>query len=257
MLRLAFVAGVTPAKWLRIRAERTRAPIESFRTEQSEQLDALRAGDADIALVRLPIDDAGLNVIPLYSEIAVVVLPKDHPLADVEEFSLADIADERRVTDAESTAGAMLMELVAAGVGVAVVPHSVARLHSRKDLVARPVTDAPETRIAIVWPAEPIGGDSAAGTQRDQPRRDQSQRDQTQRDQPQRDQPRSVEALEAEIEQFIGIVRGRTVNSSRGSAASAPEPAKKSKKKAPQQTARKPGPKPARHRGSQRKKGRR
>lgn len=242
MLRLAFVAGVTPAKWLRIRAERTRAPIESFRTEQSEQLDALRAGDADIALVRLPIDDAGLNVIPLYSEIAVVVLPKDHPLADVEEFSLADIADERRVTDAESTAGAMLMELVAAGVGVAVVPHSVARLHSRKDLVARPVTDAPETRIAIVWPAEPIGGDSAAGTQKDQT---------------QRDQPRSTEALEAEIEQFIGIVRGRTANSSRGSAASAPEPAKKSKKKAPQQTARKPGPKPARHRGPQRRKGRR
>ncbi len=67
--------------------------------------------------------------------------------------------------------------LAAANAGVAIVPQSVARAHSRRDLVARPVTDAPATRVWLAWPSA-------------------------------RTSP--------EVEEFIGIVRGRTANSSRG-----------------------------------------
>ncbi len=66
---------------------------------------------------------------------------------------------------------------MAAGIGVLLVPLSLARLHHRKDLTYRTVTDAPESSVALSWPED-------AHTDR--------------------------------VEDFIGIVRGRTVNSTRG-----------------------------------------
>ena len=186
MLRLAFVDGATPAKWARIWAQRQPdLPLELTRVTQREQLDALRSGTADIAIIRLPVQDAGLSVIPLYSEVAVAVAPKDHAIGAADELTIADIADEPRVVTDELT-DAQVMELVAAGLGIVIVPHSIARLHARKDTISRPVTDAPETRIALVWPAD---------------------------------------ATTPEVEEFVGIVRGRTANSSRGASADAEAPA--------------------------------
>ena len=43
------------------------------------------------------------------------------------------------------------IETVAAGTGIVIVPMSVARLHHRKDVVHRVVTDLPPTTIALVW----------------------------------------------------------------------------------------------------------
>lgn len=59
------------------------------------------------------------------------------------------------------------------------VPQSLARLHHRKDLTYRTVTDTPESRVALAWPED-----------------------------------RTTDL----VEDFIGIVRGRTVNSTRGRA---------------------------------------
>ena len=153
---------------------------------EAEQLVALRAGDADVALVRLPIDSDGLSVIPLYSEVAVAVAPKDHMIAAADELALADLDGEARVAGADGLPDVMVLELVAAGLGIALVPHSVARLHARRDVVARPVTDAPETRIALAWPTD---------------------------------------ATTSDVEEFIGVVRGRTANSSRGSGTTETDPA--------------------------------
>jgi hypothetical protein len=76
-------------------------------------------------------------------------------------------------------------------VGLLVVPQSLARLHHRKDLTYRPLTDVPQSRVALSW-------------------------------------------LEDEttdlMESFIGIVRGRTVNSTRGRQA---EPVKKQQRPKP------------------------
>lgn len=175
-LRLRYVAGVSPAKWLRAWNERRPdLPLEAVRVEQAQQLAELTAGDADVAFVRLPIDDDGLHSIPLWEEVTVAVLPKDHALAEAESLTLADLEGEPLAPLQPETA--MTVELVAAGSGHALLPHGVARLHHRRDVVAIPVTDAPTTRIALVW---------------------------------------RVERDDDDIQEFVAVVRGRTARSSRG-----------------------------------------
>ncbi|UOE42678.1 LysR family substrate-binding domain-containing protein [Agromyces larvae] len=176
-LRLDYVQGVSPAKWLRAWADRRPdLPLEARRVDESAQLDAVRAGEADLAFVRLPVDEQGLHRIPLWEEVAVAALPKDHDLADAESITLADLADIPHAPVQDDPA--MTMELVGAGTGYAIVPHSIARLHHRKDVVAVPVSDAPPTRIALVW---------------------------------------RVDRDDADIQEFVGVVRGRSARSSRGS----------------------------------------
>ncbi|MBC2643907.1 MULTISPECIES: LysR family substrate-binding domain-containing protein [unclassified Rhodococcus (in: high G+C Gram-positive bacteria)] len=203
--RLAYVPGVTPTKWVRIWNERLPdVPLALVAVSAAEAPDRLRGGGADAGLVRLPIDRTGLSAIPLYTEIPVVVAPKDHVVAAVDEVSIADLDDEivlRPLDDPlewdtvpgrpaqdrpETTSDAI--ELVAAGIGLLVVPQSLARLHHRKDLIYRTVTDGPESRIALSWPED--------------------------------------ETTDL-VEEFIGIVRGRTVNSSRGRTPTPAEPKKK------------------------------
>lgn len=175
-LRLRYVVGVSPARWLRVwNQRRPDLPLEAVRVEQAEQLAELTAGDADVAFVRLPIDDDGLHTIPLWEEVAVVVLPEDHPLAEAESLELADLEGDPSAPVQPDAA--MTVELVAAGAGHALLPHGVARLHHRRDVVAIPVTDAPTTRIALVW---------------------------------------RVERDDDDIQEFVAVVRGRTARSSRG-----------------------------------------
>ena len=176
VLRLRYVAGVSPARWLRTWSERRPdLPIEAVRVEESGQLAELLAGDADVAFVRLPVDADAMHVIPLWEEAPVAVLPKDHAFADAESLTSADLETELRAP--EQTDAAMTMELVAAGAGYAIVPHGVARLHHRRDVVAIPLTEGAPTRIALVW---------------------------------------RVDRDDADIQEFVGVVRGRTARSSRG-----------------------------------------
>ncbi|MFI5755768.1 LysR family substrate-binding domain-containing protein [Streptomyces sp. NPDC051569] len=203
--RLAYVPGVTPTKWVRIWNERRReVPLTLIAVSATEASDVLRDRGADAGFVRLPIDRTDLSAIPLYTESTVVVIPKDHVMAAVDEVSAEDLAEdivlhplddtlvwERRpgrpaIERPATTADAI--ELVAAGVGLLVVPQSLARLHHRKDLTYRPVPDAPESRIALSWPED--------------------------------------ETTDL-VEDFIGIVRGRTVNSSRGRTPTPAQPKRK------------------------------
>lgn len=180
-LVVAVVPGVTVTKWTRIWAKRhPEIALTILPTELSQQVAVVQHGAAELSFVRLPIDDEGLHVIPLYRERTVVVAAKDHRTAASDEITLADLA-----TDTVLSAGAThferdVFDQVAGGVGILIVPQSIARLQSREDVVVRPVTDAPETQIALVW---------QAGRRSDQ-----------------------VVGL---IEEFIGIVRGRTERSSR------------------------------------------
>jgi DNA-binding transcriptional LysR family regulator len=197
ILRITFVAGVTPDKWARTWREREPGtPLELTLVEQPGQLVPLRTGAADMAFVRLPVDRTGLHLIPLYEELAVVVVPVEHPVAAYDEVALTDLADEQLVAGADegwaegwhqvATAEPLsfppmttrqALEVVASGTGIAIVPMSVARLLHRKDLTHRPVSDVPPTRVGLVWPAD-------------------------------------VE--DPDLDAFVGVVRGRTARSSRG-----------------------------------------
>ncbi|MEO3975278.1 LysR family substrate-binding domain-containing protein [Streptomyces sp. CAU 1734] len=211
--RLAYVPGVTPTKWVRIWNERLPGvPLTLVPVSAAEAPGLLRDRGADAGFVRLPIDRTDLSAIPLYTETTVVVVPKDHLVAAVDEVSAGDLAEEIVLHPLDDTLDwevrpglpaaerpattADAVELVAAGIGVLVVPQSLARLHHRKDLTYRTVTDAPASRVALSWPEE--------------------------------------ETTDL-VDQFIGIVRGRTVNSSRGRAPAAAEaPARQKKSKRPE-----------------------
>ncbi|MFY2790026.1 LysR family transcriptional regulator [Rhodococcus sp. MALMAid1271] len=208
---IGFAEGVTLTKWTRIWADRfPDIALSVVATTPNSQVSCLRDGTVDVGFVRPPLDRDGLNAIGLYQEVQVVVVPKDHPVAAFDSVTATDLADEHLLADpatapewaavaTELVTGdrpelppmnsvAETFEYVAAGLGVAIVPHSVARINARKDLVYRPVTDIEHTQIALAWVAD-----------------------------------RESEL----IEEFIGIVRGRSTRSSRGSA-DAP-PAKKKK----------------------------
>ena len=189
-LRLGFVTGATPDKWARTWRERRREPLELVPLEQASQTDGLHEGYLDLALVRLPVDREGLHLIPLYDEQAVVVVGKDHLVTAADEVTTHDLVDEQLVLPHDSgwTPEAEQLdfppmslreafEVVASGTGVLVVPMSVARLLHRKDVTFRPVTDLPTTKVGLAWLVD-------------------------------NDDPR--------IQDFIGIVRGRTARSSRG-----------------------------------------
>ena len=226
-LTVGYVPGGTPAKWGQNWARRhPEVPLTLNALAAADAADAVRAGAVDVALLRLPADTSGLAVIPLYEETTVVVVPADHLLGAADEVTAADLDGEPmlvpldHVVDWASAPGIPVdqrpetteaaIELVAAGLGLLVVPQSLARLHHRKDLTYRPITDAPTCAVALAVPE---------GPQREL------------------------------VEEFIGVVRGRKPGSSRGQVQQAPKRSAREKTLARQaaraaagKTARKPGP---------------
>lgn len=175
-LSIGFVPGVTPGKWLtRWRGRHPEIPIEAFQCETADQISVLFSGRADMSFVRLPVQDADLHIIPLYTEQSVVVGHKEHEIAVFDEVHVDDL--DEPILDPQVVGGeAMAVEVAASGAGLVILPMSIARLHNRKDVVFRPVTGVEQSRIGLAWPV----------------------------------------ANTSELtEEFVGIVRGRTANSSR------------------------------------------
>ena len=192
--RLGAVPGATPGKWISIWNERMpRTPLELVPLTVAGQRDALLAGEVDAAIVRLPVDRDGLHAIPLYDEVAVVLVAADSHLTAADELEASDLAGEVLIVASDDVLGftadgtvapsfaapetSDAVATVAAGVGVLVVPMSIARLHHRRDLDFRPLRDGPTSTVALAWVAD-------------------------------RTTPL--------VDTFVGIVRGRSANSSRG-----------------------------------------
>lgn len=192
--RLGAIPGATPGTWIdRWKERMPQQPLELVPLSVAGQREALLAGDVDAALVRLPIDRDGLDVIALYDEVSVAVVSSDSHLTVAEDLGLADLVGEVVIVPRDDVlgldvAGAVApvfaapdttedaVATVASGVGLVIVPMSLARLHHRKDAAHRAVRDAPVSTVALAW----IAGEATPS-----------------------------------IEAFIGIVRGRTANSSR------------------------------------------
>ncbi|MCY7394652.1 MAG: LysR family transcriptional regulator [Nocardioides sp.] len=188
--RVGFVTGATPDKWARVWRERSRVPLELVPVEEHEQLDGVRDGTLAMALVRLPVDREGLHLIALYDERPVVVAGVEHLVSATEEVTLADLVDEQLVRphasgwtpqaeqlDWPEMGVADAVEVAASGTGIVLLPMSVARLHQRRDVITRPVTDLPDTTVGLAW---------------------------------------LVTDDDPQVQAFIGIVRGRSERSSRG-----------------------------------------
>ena len=196
--RVGFVPGVMPDKWGRTWAERMpRRPLDLVPLGDGDGVAMVRAGELDMCFVRLPVDREGLHLIPLYDEQPVVVVAREHPVAAYEEIDVGDLADEHLLQDPDTVPAwrdlatevrdgtrhpvpAMTLrqavESVAAEAGIVVVPLSLGRLHHRKDVVAVRVTGVPTTKVGLTW---------------------------------------RVDDEDERVQAFIGVVRGRTANSSR------------------------------------------
>lgn len=177
-LRIAIVPGVTPGKWTqRWRERHPDIPFEIVHIDDAEGRTVLDSGRATVSFLRLPVERDRLSVIRLYSEVRVLVVSRDSALSSRESLTSAEIAGLPGVVNYPPEGSVKdAVALVAAGVGALALPHSVARLHARKDVAAIPVADLAETEVAICWLA---------------------------------DETTDV------IEEFVGIVRGRTAASSR------------------------------------------
>lgn len=186
-LRVTYVAGVVPGKWIDRFIERY--PLINMTAERLDDGDALARLDenqSDVVFVRFALGhnprDETRHVIPLYEEQEVICAAKDHDIeyydqtvsqADVASFPLLDLAQYP-----EAAGGvAMALEVVASGGFVARMPMSLARLHARKDVIYRVIDDGNPTQIGIAWLAD-------------------------------------SEKTEL-IDEFIGVVRGRSASSSR------------------------------------------
>ena len=168
-------------------------PLQLVPLTVAEQAHALAVGEVDAALVRPPVGADGMSVIPLYEELPVVVCSADSHLTAADELTVDDLAGEIVIVPRDAVLDvavpgavapafdppadtAEAVETVAAGVGIVIVPMSLARLHQRRDVTSRPLRDGPVSPVALAWPTE---------------------------------------ATTPLVDAFIGVVRGRTANSSR------------------------------------------
>lgn len=175
-LTVGFMPGITltPA----MAALSTRHPgvnVRLLRTSWDTQVETLLDGRADIGVVRLPIDQHGLQVRPLFREPRVVMLPAGHRLADRRSVVVGDLASEHLLQDpdavpewrdvaielrsghrsktVETYQVEEKLELVASGAGVCVLPLSTAQFYIRPDVIPLPVEDLGPGEVALAWVA--------------------------------------------------------------------------------------------------------
>lgn len=189
MLTLAFVTGTEPGKWFaRFRQRTEHGGLITL--DSDDALGMLLAGAADLALTRLP--DARLtddfHVVRLYEEARGVAVPKESIFAELGEKVPGRELEEEILNYRMGNDGTIdydqlrtALQVVGANVGVAVAPRPVLKVLSKKQVVALELVDesVPATEIALVWRRE---ADSDA------------------------------------IQDFVGVAKGRTGNSSRQAA---------------------------------------
>jgi DNA-binding transcriptional LysR family regulator len=184
-LTVAFVEaapyGILPSLMAAYSTELPDVMVTLQEMMSDDQTEALLAGRIDVGLIRPMGPPRGLERMLLHREPYVVVLPKRHPLARKAEVALTVLNGERLITTPLSKRRYIdsrfrpklerlgiefviaqevqqihtAVGLVAAGLGIALVPHSVSRL--RLDgVVYRPLAraDAPFSELSVAWRPE-------------------------------------------------------------------------------------------------------
>jgi len=142
-------------------------------------LERLQQGKLDAALLALPLHDEQLHVEPLFEEPFVLAVPAGHALAGAPAVDMADLADERLLlledghclrdqaldvcrlsgasekTEFQATSLETLRQMVAAGVGITLLPTlAVKPPVARSDdirLLSFEDADPPSRRIGMAW----------------------------------------------------------------------------------------------------------
>jgi DNA-binding transcriptional LysR family regulator len=159
------------------REERPNVHLDLRQIDWEDYLGGLRDGSVDAAFVWLPFEPGGLSVAPLHEEPRVVALEAGHPLAGESELRMEQLVDEpwpwadtdpaardfwtcadyrggrpaRRGPTIRSMEG--VLEGVRAGLCVATVPRSQARVSTLPGIAFREVADLTPATLALAWRA--------------------------------------------------------------------------------------------------------
>jgi DNA-binding transcriptional LysR family regulator len=158
--------------------------VDVQRIEGDDQATMLLDGRIDVGYVRLPIDEAGLRVVPLYAEPRVAVLPANHRLAGREQITEADLAGEPLVWDLDAStqptrrphpnAGYRVrgvdetLEHVAAGRGVSFLARSATVFYSHPEVRYVPIPELAPDQVCLAVAASrtsPVVDDFFAAAQ--------------------------------------------------------------------------------------------
>ncbi|MCS4491706.1 MULTISPECIES: LysR family transcriptional regulator substrate-binding protein [unclassified Corynebacterium] len=183
MLTLSFITGTEPDKWFRRFRDRT-SQTELKVHASDDPLAELIRGEVVLALTRIPdsrLDDT-YHVVRLYQEQVGVAFPSDHPLNLLDAVTPAELDGE--IVHTRYTEALKIEEIrthlhtVAANVGVVIAPRPMLKALSGARVAHRPLieSETPPTTIALVWLKSEDSDD---------------------------------------IQDFVGIAKGRTSNSSR------------------------------------------
>lgn len=174
-LTIGFMPGITLTPVVRLLRERHPGlDVRMLRTGWHDQVEVLHDARADIGIVRLPIDPAGLEIRPLYTEPRFVMVASSHRLAGKETVRVADLAADHLLQDPDAVpewrdiavelrtgerhpvpaihSVEEKLELVAGGQGIAVIPASTANFYTRPGVEAIPVDDLGPNHVAAAWP---------------------------------------------------------------------------------------------------------
>jgi DNA-binding transcriptional LysR family regulator len=172
-------ATVVPLALASLRAAHPDLTVSFSEAEPPESLAAVRAGDCDVAVAftypgtaEERTDVSGLTRVPLLDDEVLVALRSDHPLADEAAVALRDLAPEIWIAGCPQCRGHLLelarrdgfeprvdyatddyvavLGLVAAGLGVALVPGLVLRSAHHHDVVTRPLKPASRREVFAV-----------------------------------------------------------------------------------------------------------
>jgi LysR family transcriptional regulator, hydrogen peroxide-inducible genes activator len=161
-----------------VRRQLPRLDLLLFEYQTAPMLEKILAGDIDVGVLALPVDNAALASRALYDEAFDVALPERHRLARASTVRLADLADESLLLleeghclrdqalevcgrigiherqDFRATSLETLRQMVAAGAGVTLLPELAGRgaYGHAKGVRIRPlVRPTPHRQIGAVW----------------------------------------------------------------------------------------------------------
>ncbi len=156
-LRIAFVASATaellPAIVLAFKKKFPKVSLELKNLPTIQQVDALKNGSVDVGFVRLPLESDGLSVESIHVEPFAIVLPKMHLLTSRRDVLVRDLVEESFIAYGRKWAPSFYehwtslcrnagftpnvkqeaaemdtaLVLVAAGLGVAILPYGIAK----------------------------------------------------------------------------------------------------------------------------------
>lgn len=163
------------------RASTPGVSLELHELTTDQQVQWLKAGRMDIGFVRPPIEDPTLHLLPIFQESLVIALPDHHPLSQHAQIPLSVLAQESFILFPRSLAPGLydqiislcqqggfsptvvqeaiqmqtIVSLVAAEIGIAIVPASLQNLQ-RTGVVYRSLMEAtPQATVALIWQRQP------------------------------------------------------------------------------------------------------